>query len=123
MSFRLLFNLFIISNLLHYISEKIIIIAFIIIFFYLLKIGNNLLEKEYILKVQEIKYDIIEYAWTNWVFWKYKRDVFNDIAFFCNNFIYHFRKIEKKLIKSMKRVIMCRITSGSLESTAYLYIK
>jgi hypothetical protein len=65
MSFRLLFNLFIISNLLHYISEKIIIIAFIIIFFYLLKIGNNLLEKEYILKVQEIKYDIIEYAWTN----------------------------------------------------------
>ena len=63
MKYNLLFFfiLFTINNLLHYISEKVIIVIFITFLFFLMKFVGNVINSEFRLKIDQILTDINMY--------------------------------------------------------------
>lgn len=60
-NFLFFFVLFAINNLLHYISEKVIIVIFIAFLFFLMKFAANLINNEFSLKIEYILNDINAY--------------------------------------------------------------
>ena len=60
-SLTLFFILFAINNLLHHISEKVIIVIFIIFLYFLMKFSSNLINQEFKTKVDFILNDINMY--------------------------------------------------------------
>lgn len=58
----LFFILFAINNLLHYISEKVIIIIFIVFLFFLMNFLSNIINSEFKLKIDYILNDINAYV-------------------------------------------------------------
>lgn len=63
MKFSLLFFfvLFTINNLLHYVSEKVIIVIFVIFLFFLMKFIGNIINNDFRLKISHILNDINMY--------------------------------------------------------------
>jgi hypothetical protein len=61
-SLLLFFILFAINNLLHYISEKVIIVIFIVFLFFLMNFLSNIINSEFKLKIDYILNDINAYV-------------------------------------------------------------
>ena len=86
--------LFILNNLLHFISEKVIIIIFVLFLFFLMKISSDFIEKEFKLKISQILNDIniyidvvFNFLYLNKLFYLNLKLLMNNLLFLQNIFI------------------------------------
>lgn len=97
MNLRNLFLLFLVNNLLHYINEKVVIIIFLIVFFYILKIGQNLLETEYSSKVTQLSNEVENYLLSLFDILRFYKDFFRRLSDLKLDFQSNYLKLKKNV--------------------------
>src|SRR5688572_2242631 len=86
-SLLLFFTLFAINNLLHYISEKVIIVIFILFLFFLMRFLSNIINTEFRAKINHILNDINIYMDVVFNFLYINKLFYLNLKSFKNNFI------------------------------------
>lgn len=119
MTLRNLFLLVLVNNILHYINEKVVIIVFLIVFFYILKIAQTLLENEYTSKVDQLSTEVENYLLSLFDILRYYKNFFRRLSDFKFDFYYSYLKLKKSV--SVK-LFPLKITTPlvSLASASYL---
>lgn len=100
MTLRNLFLLVLVNNLLHYINEKVVIIIFLIVFFYILKIGQNLLEGEYSSKINQLSNEVENYLLSLFDILRFYKNFFRRLIDLTFDFHYAFLKLKKAVYLS-----------------------
>lgn len=100
-SLLLFFTLFAINNLLHYISEKVIIVIFILFLFFLMRFLSNIINTEFRAKINHILNDINIYMDVVFNFLYINKLFYLNLKSFKNNFI-SLNSVLVKKINSLK---------------------
>jgi len=100
-SILLFFTLFAINNLLHYISEKVIIVIFILFLFFLMRFLSNIINTEFKAKINHILNDINIYMDVVFNFLYINKLFYLNLKSFKNNFI-SLNSVLVKKINSLK---------------------
>jgi uncharacterized membrane protein len=100
-SLLLFFTLFAINNLLHYISEKVIIVIFILFLFFLMRFLSNIINTEFKAKINHILNDINIYMDVVFNFLYINKLFYLNLKSFKNNFI-SLNSVLVKKINSLK---------------------
>jgi hypothetical protein len=91
------FVLFVINNLLHLVSEKVIIVIFIIFLYFLIQFLSNLIKTEFVAKVEYILHDVNMYMNAVFNFLYINKLIYLNFRFLTKGFIsvtnYFFKKI------------------------------
>lgn len=100
------FILFTINNLLHYISEKIIIVIFITFLFFLMGFLSNLINVEFKSKIQHLLQDINTYMNVVFNFLYINKLFYLNLYFLSSNSLRVSTLITKKLVKVAYNAIL-----------------
>ena len=96
-----IFILFVINNLLHHISEKVVIITFMIIFFLLTKVLNSVITESYNSRLRHILNDINTYINLLFIlFYNKKNSFYFNLALNSS-----FKKLSNLLLNYSKKLI------------------
>ncbi len=112
-SLLLFFVLFAINNLLHYISEKVIIVIFIVFLFFLMNFLSNIINNEFKLKIDYILNDINAYVNVVFNFLYINKLFYLNLKSFKKNFL-SLNSILNKKIETFK---FCKILNNKLNTT------
>lgn len=111
-SLLLFFVLFAINNLLHYISEKVIIVIFIVFLFFLMNFLSNIINNEFKLKIDYILNDINAYVNVVFNFLYINKLFYLNLKSFKKNFL-SLNSILNKKIEALK---FCKILNNKLNT-------
>lgn len=111
-SLLLFFVLFAINNLLHYISEKVIIVIFIVFLFFLMNFLSNIINNEFRLKIDYILNDINAYVNVVFNFLYINKLFYLNLKSFKKNFL-SLNSILNKKIETLK---FCKILNNKLNT-------
>jgi hypothetical protein len=111
-SLLLFFVLFAINNLLHYISEKVIIVIFIVFLFFLMNFLSNIINNEFKLKIDYILNDINAYVNVVFNFLYINKLFYLNLKSFKKNFL-SLNSILNKKIETLK---FCKILNNKLNT-------
>jgi hypothetical protein len=111
-SLLLFFVLFAINNLLHYISEKVIIVIFIVFLFFLMNFLSNIINNEFKLKIDYILNDINAYVNVVFNFLYINKLFYLNLKSFKKNFL-SLNSILNKKIGTLK---FCKILNNKLNT-------
>lgn len=109
-SLLLFFVLFAINNLLHYISEKVIIVIFIVFLFFLMNFLSNVINSEFKLKIDYILNDINAYVNVVFNFLYINKLFYLNLKSFKKNFL----SLNSILSKKVKTLELCKILNNKL---------
>lgn len=98
-SLLLFFTLFAINNLLHYISEKVIIVIFLLFLFFLMKFLSNVINNEFKSKIDYILNDINMYMDVVFNFLYINKLFYLNLRSLKNNFLSLTSLLAKKINK------------------------
>lgn len=116
------FVLFAINNLLHYISEKVIIVIFILFLFFLMGFLSNIINNEFKSKVDYILNDINAYVNVIFNFLYINKLFYLNLKSLRGSFLY-LNSILNKRIKILKFYAILSNKLNFLNSTTVLLIK
>jgi hypothetical protein len=111
-SLLLFFVLFAINNLLHYISEKVIIVIFIVFLFFLMNFLSNIINNEFKLKIDYILNDINAYVNVVFNFLYINKLFYLNLKSFKKNFL----SINSILNKKIETLKFCKILNNKLNT-------
>nr|AKT94008.1 H(+)-transporting ATPase subunit 4 [Acanthamoeba castellanii] len=109
-SLLLFFILFAINNLLHYISEKVIIVIFIVFLFFLMNFLSNIINSEFKLKIDYILNDINTYVNVVFNFLYINKLFYLNLKSFKKNFL----SLNCILNKKVRTLKFCKILNNKL---------
>jgi len=110
-SLLLFFVLFAINNLLHYISEKVIIVIFIVFLFFLMNFLSNIINSEFKLKIDYILNDINAYVNVVFNFLYINKLFYLNLKSFKKNFL----SLNSILSKKAKTLELYKILNNKLD--------
>jgi hypothetical protein len=111
-SLLLFFTLFAINNLLHYISEKVIIVIFILFLFFLMRFLSNIINTEFKAKINHILNDINIYMDVVFNFLYINKLFYLNLKSFKNNFI----SLNSVLIKKINSLRSFSVLNGKFRT-------
>ena len=111
-SLLLFFILFAINNLLHYISEKVIIVIFIVFLFFLMNFLSNIINSEFKLKIDYILNDINAYVNVVFNFLYINKLFYLNLKSFKKNFLL----LNSILTKKVRTLKFCKILNNKLNT-------
>jgi hypothetical protein len=111
-SLLLFFILFAINNLLHYISEKVIIVIFIVFLFFLMNFLSNIINSEFKLKIDYILNDINTYVNVVFNFLYINKLFYLNLKSFKKNFLL----LNSILTKKVRTLKFCKILNNKLNT-------
>jgi hypothetical protein len=114
-SLILFFILFAINNLLHYISEKVIIVIFILFIFFLMRFLSSVINAEFKEKVDYILNDINMYINVVFNFLYINKLFYLNLKFLRNNFL----TLTSILYKRLKNTKITSLLNNKLNNSAY----
>jgi uncharacterized membrane protein len=111
-SLLLFFTLFAINNLLHYISEKVIIVIFILFLFFLMRFLSNIINTEFKAKINHILNDINIYMDVVFNFLYINKLFYLNLKSFKNNFI----SLNSVLVKKINSLRSFSVLNGKFRT-------
>jgi len=111
-SLLLFFILFAINNLLHYISEKVIIVIFIVFLFFLMNFLSNIINTEFKSKIDYILNDINAYVNVVFNFLYINKLFYLNLKSFKKNFLL----LNSILTKKVRTLKFCKILNNKLNT-------
>lgn len=111
-SLLLFFTLFAINNLLHYISEKVIIVIFILFLFFLMRFLSNIINTEFRAKINHILNDINIYMDVVFNFLYINKLFYLNLKSFKNNFI----SLNSVLVKKINSLRSFSVLNGKFRT-------
>ncbi len=121
-SLLLFFVLFAINNLLHYISEKVIIVIFILFLFFLMNFLSNIINNEFKSKVDYILNDINAYVNVIFNFLYINKLFYLNLKSLKNSFL-SLNSILNKRIKALKFYAVLSNKLNSLNNSTMFLVK
>jgi uncharacterized membrane protein len=116
------FVLFAINNLLHYISEKVIIVIFILFLFFLMAFLSNIINNEFRSKVDYILNDINTYVNVIFNFLYINKLFYLNLKSLKNNFLYLSLLLNRK-ITALKNYTILNNKLNAINSSTALLLK
>jgi hypothetical protein len=120
-SLLLFFILFAINNLLHYISEKVIIVIFIVFLFFLMNFLSNIINSEFKLKIDYILNDINTYVNVVFNFLYINKLFYLNLKSFKKNFLL-LNSILTKKVRTLKFYKILNNKLNTINSTSSLLL-
>jgi hypothetical protein len=120
-SLLLFFILFAINNLLHYISEKVIIVIFIVFLFFLMNFLSNIINSEFKLKIDYILNDINTYVNVVFNFLYINKLFYLNLKSFKRNFLL-LNSILTKKVRTLKFYKILNNKLNTINSTSSLLL-
>jgi hypothetical protein len=120
-SLLLFFVLFAINNLLHYISEKVIIVIFVVFLFFLMNFLSNIINSEFKLKIDYILNDINAYVNVVFNFLYINKLFYLNLKSFKKNFL-SLNSILNRKVNTLKFYKILNNKLNSINSAAHLLL-